>query len=309
MRMITSQDLLLVLSIAEEGSITAAAERLTTSQPALSRTLGELERRLGAKLFERHPRGMAPTPIGEALARHGRAVLAVTQRARHELDVRLASDTIELQVGIVPQLSVMLFARVLASLQKLEQPVRVQARVGSQEDLVSELRRGNLDLFVGPLSYDPDFIALPLFEDRPVLIVRYNHPLVADGRGDDLTALAAYPWVMPPANDHVTVRLRALFEDEGLDPPEPAIVTTDVPLSASLAMDSDFVAVLPHDVALFAQNTGRALILPLELPSPRSQIGALRRREQAKRPEIDYFLTVLETELQHAGHLRTPAAG
>lgn len=299
--MLTSQDLLLVLAIADEGSVSAAAERLTTSQPALSRTLGELERRLGAKLFDRHPRGMTPTPAGAALADHGRAVLAVNQRAQREFDVRISTGATELLIGVVPQLSVVPIARALAAVQKTDPATRVSVRVGTASELVPDLRSGALDLLIGPSPLDLDFLATPLFEERPVLFIRRAHPLLTEGRGDDIAALAAYPIVAPPAGDPAATRLRALFQNAGLDAPEPAIATTDVPLTANIALESDFIAVLPHDVALFAVTTGRAAVLPITLPGPQSLIWALQRRDLPHRPHVHQLLTALKTELHRIG--------
>lgn len=299
--MLTSQDLLVVLAIAEERSVSAAAERLTTSQPALSRTLGDLERRLGTKLFDRHPRGMTPTPVGQALAEHGRAVLAVNQRAQRELDVRLSTSATELLLGIVPQISVVPIARALAALQPAGGTMRVSARVGAAADLIPDLRRGQLDLVIGPSPIDLDFIATPLFEERPVLVVRRDHPLLTRGRGADLTALTAYPWIAPPADDPASIRVRALFQQAGLDAPTPAIATTEVPLTANVALESDFIAVLPQDVAIFAVGVGRAAVLPVTLPGPKSVIWALQRRDLPHRPEVAYLLRALTTELQRVG--------
>jgi DNA-binding transcriptional LysR family regulator len=79
-----------VVAIAEEGSVSAAARRLHLTQPTLSRQLRELERRLGAELFYREGRGLAPTPAGQALVRRATTVLAEAEGALE--DVRLAAQ-------------------------------------------------------------------------------------------------------------------------------------------------------------------------------------------------------------------------
>ncbi len=300
--MLTPDDLLLVLAIAEEGSVSAAAERLTTSQPAVSRTLGELERRLGAKLFERLPRGMAPTPAGQAIAEHGRAVMAVTQRAQRELAAAVQSGERELLIGIVPQISVVPVVRALASLRRLDHPVRVEAQVGSAESLLAALRAGQLDLLIGPAQPDDaDIAATPLFEDQPVIVAGAGHPLARAGGEIEVTDLATYPWVMPPDGDAVTSRLRALFQDRGLAAPRPAVVTSDIPLRTSLVLTSDFLTVLPHDVSLIVMNTTPVRILPIAVPGPHSSVSALRRRDLPVRPEATYLVDSLKAELKLIG--------
>src|SRR5262249_9677754 len=75
-----------VLEIAERGSLRAAARSMRIAQPALTRSLGELERELGASLFERRARGMVLTPIGQAFVRRASAVINEVNRARDEVN-------------------------------------------------------------------------------------------------------------------------------------------------------------------------------------------------------------------------------
>src|SRR5579871_873266 len=74
-----------VLAVASAGSLRAAARKLGVAQPALSRSIHELERELGVPLFERQSKGIAVTPIGEAFIRRATSVQAELQRAREEV--------------------------------------------------------------------------------------------------------------------------------------------------------------------------------------------------------------------------------
>ncbi|WP_143573580.1 LysR family transcriptional regulator, partial [Streptomyces acidiscabies] len=64
------------VAVAEERNFTRAAQRLTMTQPALSRAIRALERDLGAPLLDRTPQGVALTPVGEVMLDEGRALLA-----------------------------------------------------------------------------------------------------------------------------------------------------------------------------------------------------------------------------------------
>src|SRR5581483_2086009 len=75
-----------VAAIAEQGSLRAAARHLGVAQPAFSRSIAELERELGARLFERRARSMIATPLGEAFVRRASAILNDVRRARDEVE-------------------------------------------------------------------------------------------------------------------------------------------------------------------------------------------------------------------------------
>ena len=69
-----------VVAIAECGSMRAAARHLRGPQPVLARNLRNLEREIGGKLFERHARGMMPTPLGDIVIEGARRILDEIRR-------------------------------------------------------------------------------------------------------------------------------------------------------------------------------------------------------------------------------------
>ncbi len=83
---LTVKHLRLIAAIAEHRQLSLAAQALALTQPAASRTLGEIEQLCGDALFERHPRGMTLTPMGELMARRARNVLEEVAEAADEVD-------------------------------------------------------------------------------------------------------------------------------------------------------------------------------------------------------------------------------
>jgi LysR family pca operon transcriptional activator len=300
--MLTANDLLLTLAIAEAGSLTAAAEVLGTSQPALTRSLKELELRAGSQLFVRRARGTTLTAAGEIVAAHARSVRAVTDRAQRQLASHLRTRATELAVGIVPSISIVPTARALTALHDLADGLLVEARVGAADVLLHALRRGALDVYVGPLiENDVESVEIPLFEDHTVLVVRSAHPLRRAGLEGDLDALRRYPWVMPPQSEPAHARVRALFLDAGLEPAAAAIVTGNPALATAIASTTDFIAVLARDVATITVIGGALAILPVELLGTPRVIGAMLRRDTPHAPEITLFLDALRAELRASG--------
>ncbi len=78
---VETRELRYFVAVAEESHVGRAAERLGMAQPPLSRAIAQLERRLGAELFVRGPRGVTLTTAGETLLREGRAALAAVEAA------------------------------------------------------------------------------------------------------------------------------------------------------------------------------------------------------------------------------------
>jgi len=76
----------MLLSVAQTGNLSQSAEALNTTQPALSKWLKDLEADIGLPLFERHARGLRPTPYGEALIEHARRIEGHLDSARDDMD-------------------------------------------------------------------------------------------------------------------------------------------------------------------------------------------------------------------------------
>ncbi|RSN11676.1 hypothetical protein DMB42_13975 [Nonomuraea sp. WAC 01424] len=94
--------LVVVVAVADQGGVLRAAERLRLAQPAVTRCLRELEHILGVQLFVRGPRGVTPTPSGEAFLEHARAVLAELRRAGERVSGLAAGALGTVRVGTLP---------------------------------------------------------------------------------------------------------------------------------------------------------------------------------------------------------------
>src|SRR4051794_9181187 len=101
----TLQQLSYLVAIADEGNFRRAAHTCFVSQPALSTQIKELERRLGATLIERTPRGAVLTPAGRVAAADARRVLQIVDDLAAAVDADGADVTGELTLGVIPTLA------------------------------------------------------------------------------------------------------------------------------------------------------------------------------------------------------------
>lgn len=136
----------LFLAAAEEGSITAAARRMSLTQPALSRQIKALEEELGVELFTRGAHSVALTPAGRVLAEEGGKLLDRAERV--VMRVRAEADGEPLRIGYAPSLAGPLLGAALERFSQLHPRVRVQLFDCSSAEMRERLAQGKLDVVV-----------------------------------------------------------------------------------------------------------------------------------------------------------------
>ncbi|MEV8607949.1 LysR substrate-binding domain-containing protein [Amycolatopsis sp. NPDC051373] len=182
---------LLIDAIARRGTLVAAADDLSVTQPATTRALRELEEVLGVSLYDRHSRGLSPTLFGEAFAAHAQAVVSqIRQAGTHVAQLRNA-DLGTVSIGVHLTGSNALVPRAVEALKTRHPRLTVQLNEAWPRRLLSELASGRLDLVVGRLAQPTDehFIRVPLHDEVVSLVVRTEHPL-AGRDGIDLPELS-----------------------------------------------------------------------------------------------------------------------
>ena len=177
------------------------AASINVSQPAISKTLGELERGLGLRLFERTARGVVPTAYGQCLIRHARTLLSELAQTRDELQGLASGGAGNIRVGVLATAALELLPRALAAFKAKQPGVFVLVREGIMETLLPELWLGNLDLIVGrlPQGGAQGLGEKTLMEEGVSVVTGRHHPLVKRKRLR-WSDLKPYPWVLPPVN-------------------------------------------------------------------------------------------------------------
>jgi DNA-binding transcriptional LysR family regulator len=226
--------------VAEEGGMSAAARRLHISQPALSQTVGALERRLGVQLLVRSSAGVRPTEAGMALLAEARAVLARHEQALRTMAAYTGGSGGVLRVGIPLELPADLLGPALERLAAAHPGTRVQARHLSTAAQLAALHAGELD--VGLLRERPagyEFDATLVARERLGVLLAADLAAELGGPGGiRLEALAGLEWVGFPRSgspawfDELTAILRSHGLDLGPDAPEGQALIAEVKLAA-----------------------------------------------------------------------------
>jgi DNA-binding transcriptional LysR family regulator len=205
------RQLAVFVAVAEEGSFTRAADRLHVVQSAVSAGVRNLERELGARLFDRSTHKVALSDAGRALLPEARATLAAAVAARDAVDAVRGGvrGTVILGNLQAQGMRAIDLAGVLAEFRSEHPGVEVQIRQGGSFEMATQVREGALDLaFVAlPDQRFPGLELVPVASEPIVLAVAADHPLAARAR-IELAALTAetiidFPdgWGIRMAND------------------------------------------------------------------------------------------------------------
>jgi len=153
------QDLHVLMTVMQAGSMGKAAQSLSITQPAISRSIAELENALGVRLLERHRRGIEATEYGRALLDCGVAVFDDLRQGVKNIEF-LADPAIgEARVGGPPFLNATLACAVIDWLSRLHSRIAVHLTAGTEPDVYRKLRDRNLDLLI-TRTFGPSMSAL-----------------------------------------------------------------------------------------------------------------------------------------------------
>ncbi len=176
---VETRELRYFVAVAEETHVGRAAERLGMAQPPLSRAIAQLERRLGADLFVRGPRGMALTDAGQTLLREGRTALAALEAA--ERRTRRAADAaggVSVVLTAKAGASSELMAKLLDAYACEPDAVDIEVVLSPPGHQAAMLRDGRADVAIlhHPFDDTSGFDVEALTVEDQVLILPSGHP-------------------------------------------------------------------------------------------------------------------------------------
>ena len=286
------RDLNIFLAVADTGSMMKAAQRLAISQPAISRTIAEMERNLGVRLFDRSPQGVEPTQYGRALLRRGVAVFDELEQGVRDITFLSDPGTGELRVGASAALSEGIVAAVIDRLAQQYPRVVFHVIVGGRLALLEGLRARRVEIGFVRLLEDgsqAEAEAHVLFEEPLVVVAGAASPW-ARRRRIDLAELANEHWTWPSSGTAFDALVVEAFRASGVEPPARIVYSEAVNMRISLASTGRFLAIVPASVLRFPSEHATIKKLPVELPATRRPIGIVTLRNRALSPLAQLFI-------------------
>ncbi|MEQ8433759.1 MAG: LysR family transcriptional regulator [Oceanicaulis sp.] len=278
------------------SSFGRAAEKLHLTQPALSKSIRNLEQTLEVRLMERHGHGIEPTPYGEVLFEYASFMLSELERAVEEIDHMRGRGEGLIRVGAGTSLLQYFLPETVKRFVADGEAETVQMRQGLRDALLPLLRRGEIDLVVGsvnPEACPDDLIQEVILEDRLAIVAAANHKLV--GKPDvRLEDLVDYQWVIPDTSEPEGDRLVRAFKKAGLPKPQTVVRTGSSVFMASLLRDSEYLSYLPR--ALISEESRYGHLRALNAPDiwESVHVGVTFRKKSVMLPATRRFISTLK---------------
>lgn len=248
------------LDIAASGNLSAVARSQGITQPALSRTLADLEDLLAVQLFRRERRRLVLTEEGKLFRRH--AALGLQAFEAGAAAVKPMAGGVAIRVGILPSAATTLFPQVALRFRDAAPHLHLKIETGPHFHLLRLLRDGAIDLMIGRMPLANDMAGLVfehLFEEDIILVGRAGHPLLGTPVG---ALLSKVPLILPPE----TALIRPVVDDYlaslGMPGLQPAFETVALAIGRGILAASDAAWFISRGVVALELGRGELVEIP-----------------------------------------------
>jgi DNA-binding transcriptional LysR family regulator len=293
-RRLRFRDLQVLFAVVQFGSMAKAGSRLGLTQPAVSDIIASLEQMFGVPLFDRNPRGVAPTIYGRALLKRGQAAFDELKQGIKDINFLSDPTTGELKIGCPA--SVMGGTLSLAVERFRDQYPRVALQfdevTSPGRDFPSLLERQH-DLIIAriarPLVSEEYFDIEVLFED-PLLIAADAASPWARRRKIDPGELVGEPWILTAPDSSVYQSVAEAFRARGLAVPKASVVALSGLLRMFLVSRGPFITAIPRSLLVFNAAKLSLKILPVDLKIPGFPVAVLTLKNRSLNPLVGLFI-------------------
>lgn len=284
-----------LIAVRDTENFTLAARELGIAQPTVHRAVGELEKEAGRRLLDRTAYGMIANRYGEALADAARLAFAELAQADMELAEAGGREGGRITIGAMPLSRSYLLPSAIASFRKTRPHLAIRVLDGPYADLLTGLRRGDIDFLIGALRDPPpigDVVQQALFSDSLAIISRPDHPILKR-HPIRLEDLAACPWVVGPRGIPARNIFDRLFEPLGEGGPKSIVESGSLMLMRQVLLASDHLGFISRLQAAAETRHGLVAEVPFAMPDTSRPIGITTRRSWMPTAAQKAFLDLL----------------
>lgn len=291
-----------VLAVAECGSLRAAGRHLNIAQPAVTRSIHEIERELGVSLFERNAKGVKPTQMGEAFLRRARAIESEIRRATEEIEQLKGKSSGRVSVAMSSASCVALMPKAIRPFRCRYPNAVLRISEGMFQSVETRVMEGEIDFYVGPIDLDISNTHLhveELFENDRVVAARRGHPLQ---NAQSITELMNAQWLRPAYSTRSTeADFDVIFARLGLPAPDVVMHAQSTLIALLTLANSDLLTIMPEACLDFQQTAEGISPLRLKEKIPGVTISIVRRHDMPLTPMAELFCDLVRrAAVQHA---------
>jgi len=234
-------------TVARVGSVSAAADALGVTEPAVSSAVASLRRDLGDPLYVRTGRGIRLTPGGERLAAAAAEIMGLEDRLRREVGEARGERGL-LRLVVSPTVAEYVSAPLLDAFTRRQPMLEVTQEVASPDAFGALLADRRADVALGPAPpVAPRIDVAPFLRYKLVVVAAPGHR-IAGARDVALEALRPERWLVGPAGAEPPSALGEFFRSGGLADPEPGVFTTEAAAQAAAAAGHGVMLAIAHTV-------------------------------------------------------------
>jgi len=286
------QDLHVLMTVLQVGSMGKAAQHLNTTQPNVSRSIADLEHAFGVRLLDRHRQGVEPTQYGRALLDCGVAVFDDLRQGVKNIEFLADPTAGEVRIGTIPPLAASFVSAVADRLSRRYPRILFHIVSKDTEALHHELSARSVDLLVtqrvGPLA-DEQLEFEKLYDDSYAVVAGAQSPWVRRRR-IKLAELVNELWTLPPPESALGSVFLEAFRASGLSYPRTTMLTIPADVRISLLATGRFLSIFSTSRMKFPTTRPQFKVLPVELPLPPVPIGILTLKNRTLSPVTHLFI-------------------
>lgn len=294
-RAISMNQLRMLDALEAAANYSLAARRLAVSQPAVYKSVRELELALSLQLVVREHGAIRTTPNGRRLVRAIRLATSELGAGVDELQALRVKGAGRILVGSLPLPKALLLPKALSAFTSDHRRATIRVIEGGYEELLNALMEGEIDFLLGALRSDlpgKDFAQLPLFTYDLSIVGRSGHPL-ARKKNPTPSDLADFPWIVSAADAPMRQQWEALFRDVSL--PETRIEASSILTARQLLLEQNWLTLLSRDQFRVEEEAGILVAIGEPLRDSMRQIGVTTRKDWRPTQAQRSFLSHLES--------------
>ena len=283
-------------AILSNESILQAAKALGLSQPALTKTLQQIEDMVGARLFERHVRGVTPNAYGCAVGEAARRILIEATHLEDHLDAIDGSDGGAVTIGALPIAAAGVLPGALARFQAAFPDIEVEVLHERTEPLLAALAAREIDFIVGRLyERAPDgFVRRAFYDEGISVLARSDHPIFRINRPVSIADLADYPVALPAVSQKIGREIDEFIAQMGFRPHAP-LRSSSLPLIRETLYASDSIAVMPKVMMVGDIMRGAIRVVPIPAKGAPRPAGVILRSGSPLLKNAAAFVEIFRT--------------